>query len=93
MSERLSLLLPIAMALLVASGQTAPRPVSIWLEDSEPDPIISAPLDLPRAELASKSGDRAWFAREVARIKLIDPGGLESIRYRNLLLQIPLLSQ
>ena len=85
MSERLSLLLPITMALLAASGQTAPRPLSIWLEDSEPDPVIMAPLDLPRVELASKSGDRDWFAREVERITLIDPGGLESIRYRNLI--------
>lgn len=35
--------------------------------------------------LAAHSGDVAWFRREVARISLIDPGGLESIRYRNLL--------
>ncbi len=82
---RLSLLLPITLALFAASIQSAPRPAPIWLEDAEPDPVITAPLDLARVEIASKSGDLAWFQREVARLSLIDPGGLESIRHRNLL--------
>lgn len=82
---RLSLLLPIALALFAASSQSRPTERLIWLEDSEPDPIITAPLDLPRVAMASRSGDREWFQREVARITLIDPGGLETIRYRNML--------
>ena len=82
---RLSLLLPVCLALFAASVQPAPKQAAVWLEDSEPDPVIAAPLDLPRVELAAKSGDLAWFRREVTRLTLIDPGGLESIRYRNLL--------
>lgn len=82
---RLPLSILIVLPLMLASVQSAPKPPAIWLEDSEPDPVITAPLDLPRVELASKSGDLAWFQREVARLSLIDPGGLESIRYRNLL--------
>jgi hypothetical protein len=81
---RLSLLLPFCLALFCASSQSRPAQVSIWLEDSEPDPVITAPLDLPRVELASKSGDRAWFHREMLRLALIDPGGVETIRYWNI---------
>ncbi len=82
--QKLSILLPIALALFAGSSQSRPAQRLIWLEDSEPDPVITAPLDMPRVALAAKSGDVAWFRREVARISLIDPGGLESIRYRNL---------
>lgn len=80
-----SLLLPVCLALMAASSQSRPPERSIWLDDAEPDPIATAPLDLPRVALAARSGDVAWFRREVERISLIDPGGLESIRCRNLL--------
>ncbi len=83
MSNRFSILLPISLALLAASSQPRPPERLIWLEDAEPDPVITAPLDLPRVAVAARSGDRVWFHREVARVTLIDPGGLESIRFRN----------
>lgn len=89
---RISILFPIALALLCASiSQRHQRPPQTQ-EESEPDIVITAPLELPMAQLAAQAVrdsladfDRALarFALEVARVTLIDPGSLPVIELRN----------
>ncbi len=89
---RLSIFLPIVLALLAASISPRPRRLAQVQDETEADIVITAPLELPMAQLAAKAvresladfdSKLARFALEVARVTLIDPGSLPVLELRN----------
>lgn len=99
---RLSLFLPITLALFCASISERHQRPAQGQEENEPDIIIRAPLELPMARLAAQAVrdsladfDRtlARFALEVARVTLIDPGSLPVIELRNELIRFRAIAQ